>query len=410
MALLGKPLWHLGPLALLSLAAPLGAQVLEQRFDPTWPAIQDLRFGTELAIQGDFAFALDTARHLCVFKREALGWSIAQTFEEGADVYNWRGLSTDGDWLAVGGQRLGIYEVRLFELDQGIWVLRQIVDAPTDALGFGAALDLRADELVVGAPYESTAATGAGRAYVLRRDALTQLWSIVAAVDRPAPGAYEGFGLSVRFSHDGDELFVGSPGLDGLGVPPGSAHRFARTPLGWTHQAVITPPHPNGYQDFGATLETGEDLLAIGAPGSAPAVAPFGAVHIYRREGASWNPDQVLTPPPASFGPRFGSAVAIDGDRLALGCPNEHVNRGSTLLYRRGSGATSSSRATNGRRTPVAPGCPAGALRWMPACWSRARPTYRRTASPASERSTSGTTPTSCGPTVGATRPCRAPT
>lgn len=57
------------------------------------------------------------------------------------------------------------------------------------------------------------------------------------------------------------------------------------------------------------------NLLVVGAP----AQSPRGIVHVYRWNGSTWGTSTQITPP-YSDETRFGVSVAVDGERIAIGC------------------------------------------------------------------------------------------
>jgi hypothetical protein len=77
------------------------------------------------------------------------------------------------------------------------------------------------------------------------------------------------------------------------------------------------------------------DVMAIGAPKEASAAgtnqqddsAPSaGAVYVMTRSGTTWRQDAFIKAPNAEANDRFGASVAISGDTLVVGAPNEASN------------------------------------------------------------------------------------
>jgi hypothetical protein len=167
-------------------------------------------------------------------------------------------------------------------------------EAPQDAYGkapnasaqdrFGASLAAWGDTLVVGAPGEDSSATGvngdatsnlaenSGAVYVFRRSG--SAWQLEAYLKASNTGAEDEFGSSVAI-HD-DLLVVGAPG-----------------------------------EDSNATNPTG-DQTNDSAPGS-------GAAYVFRREGTTWRAEAYLKPLNTDASDFFGYAVAVHGDRVAVG-------------------------------------------------------------------------------------------
>jgi hypothetical protein len=103
-------------------------------------------------------------------------------------------------------------------------------------------------------------------------------------------------------------------------------------------EATLTLPDRQAFDLFGASVAIEGNLLAVGAPGRDPGgVTAAGQVHLYRRAGGSWIPWRVLTAPTPAEAERFGDAVAIDGDTLAVGAGGTDVgaaqDAGSVYVY-----------------------------------------------------------------------------
>ncbi len=69
--------------------------------------------------------------------------------------------------------------------------------------------------------------------------------------------------------------------------------------------------------EFGSSVALHDDVLVVGAPDEN---GVKGRVHVYRRVDGEWIEEAVLLPPPTfQWFEGFGSEVAIDGDRIAVG-------------------------------------------------------------------------------------------
>ena len=132
-----------------------------------------------------------------------------------------------------------------------------------------------------------------------------------------SPWADSDHGTSV--SLDGDSLIVGSP-RDPEG---GAAFVYLREPEGWRLQARLSPPEAGetdfGSSRFGEAVAIDGSLAVVGRPKSELAGRGSGSVHVYRRSGEDWTEVALLVPPDHAAHDRFGSAVALDGERIAVG-------------------------------------------------------------------------------------------
>lgn len=160
---------------------------------------------------------------------------------------------------------------------------------------------------------------------------------------------YDSLGWTVAL--DGDTLVVGAPGEDSIDADEddnsatnaGAVYVFVRNDDGeWEQQAYIKAPNAGQEDSFGTAVALDGDTLAVGAPGEDGDAAGahgevtgdgnngigYGAVYVFRRSGSDWELEayvkslQVLGPARGGF----GSSVALDGDTLAVGEPNEQTS------------------------------------------------------------------------------------
>jgi hypothetical protein len=157
---------------------------------------------------------------------------------------------------------------------------------------FGIAVATIDDEVLVGAPLDDTAAADGGAVYRFGPAAIVPS----TAFHEPAPQAGARLGVSVGANADG--VIAGAPFRDGSSADEGAAYVFSRT----TDVVTAFTPAGLGQNDrFGFAIAVAGNALAVGAPGGGA-----GAVHLF-------GPDARLDNPDASFGGTdFGFAVAVD--------------------------------------------------------------------------------------------------
>jgi len=192
--------------------------------------------------------------------------------------------------------------------------------APVPRGQFGAALSLAGATLAVGAP-------GEGAAYVFEREG--ESWRPAARI---AGAVEERFGLAV--ATDGERLAVGAPGPGGTGevpgeVPadphaaigarpglPGRVHVYERSPGAWPERQVVVPADSRAGDRFGQALALAGDTLAVGAPGR-------DGVYTFARDPQPqrWRQEALLEAAGSRAGDQLGTAVALAGDHLAAGAP-----------------------------------------------------------------------------------------
>ncbi len=140
-------------------------------------------------------------------------------------------------------------------------------------------------------------------------------------------------------------------------VASASITTFAGDP-GYVRYDLEVPAQPGGYPDagFGTSLALQRGVLVAGLPlGIAQGMSePNGYVHVYRRDATRWNlADVVMGDAEAR---RFGSAVAIDEDWLAVGSPGNAIETGAVYVFRSTNGEWALQQRLDGPSLPDFPG------------------------------------------------------
>lgn len=209
----------------------------------------------------------------------------------------------------------------------------------------GTSVAISGDTLVVGAPLEdgsgsgvnpasNNALTDSGAAYVYVRNGGG--WTLQAYLKASNPGSGDRFGESVAIS--GNTIVVGAKYEDGGGSginPPsdesltdsGAAYVFTRSGGVWSQQAYVKASSPWLQDYFGAVAVSG-DTLAVGARMHGVLVNnsyydDIGAAYVFVRNANTWSEQAYLTASNAESGDLFGNSVALAGDTLVVGAPDE---------------------------------------------------------------------------------------
>ncbi len=131
--------------------------------------------------------------------------------------------------------------------------------------------------------------------------------------------AYDGgesdlYGPSVAI--DGDVAVVGVWVDDEMGLNNGAAYVFRHVDNVWIQEQKLLPPSQGHFGYMGRSVSVDSDVIAVGRPGE----GDQGSVMIFRHDGASWVFEAQLTSSDGDQRDGFGCDVALDGDRLAIGC------------------------------------------------------------------------------------------
>jgi hypothetical protein len=229
-------------------------------------------------------------------------------------------------------------------------------------LEFGTAVAVSGDTIAVGAPGEDSSATGidgyqyldyatkSGAVYVFTRadGTWTQKAYVKASNTRPPfMGNPDGAMFGSAVALDQDTLAVGAPGerSGAVGVEAdqadlsapgaGAVYVFTRSSGVWSQQAYIKASKPRSGAGFGTALSLTGDTLVVAAEGDASKAIGIdgsgsdtsaqlsGAVYVFQRSGGLWRQQAYVKASNTQAQARFGSAVALDGDGLAVGAIGE---------------------------------------------------------------------------------------
>lgn len=195
---------------------------------------------------------------------------------------------------------------------------------PSDSSGFGRAVAIAGNTIVVGAPL-----LGTGRVYVFER-AEGGTWELVATLTPSDGVSGDQFGAAVDIS--GDRVVVGAPEHDSCddGCDErnrGSAYVFERDlggPDAWGQSINLFEGldaffgHDPNFLDFGHAVAIDGDRIVVGDPTTGIAGA-FG----FKLVSGTWTPTQWFFDPHLDFqtSHHFGAAIAISGRTLAIGSP-----------------------------------------------------------------------------------------
>jgi hypothetical protein len=221
----------------------------------------------------------------------------------------------DGDVLAVTAyndptEGAGHGAVFVFERVGGTWTsTATLLSGEPPTLGFGIAVAVRAGTVVV--------ASGGldAKLFVFRKDA-AGVWQRVQVV--PLPGApYAGVGALAMTE---DTIVAGGTSGSGLAAR-GAALIYRRVPAtgAWLFEQELLPRTCCGpttlTTQYGSAVAIDGRRVAVADPGG----GAFGRVLVFESvEGAGWQERGALTPADATTVLRVGGAVALTGDRVAL--------------------------------------------------------------------------------------------
>ena len=223
------------------------------------------------------------------------------------------GLSGSDHDGADSGQVVALHAI------QDCWAVWDSLSYPGLDAGdeFGAAIDVHGDYAIAGAPADQVAGTQTGSAHVWRRHDIG--WVRQDALDAFGLGQGARFGQSVGIAHP--FAFVG---FEGAGLEGGVRVFEEVAPQSWVQRDDLYDGGFVAGDRFGAAIAADGPRLAIGVPGAS---ADKGLVRVYTLEAGAWTEREVEADTLGSAGDQFGAAVALDGERLAIGIPGKNEVR-----------------------------------------------------------------------------------
>lgn len=209
------------------------------------------------------------------------------------------------------------------------------------AQGFGNALAVSGDTLVVSAPGTKPASgsgSAAGAVYVYRRSGST--WGLEAKLVGNNTAAQHFFGSSIAI--DGTRIAIGATGVSNKGANSGMVYLFERSGTTWS-QTTLPPLQPTatkGGDYFGNSVALKGDTLVAGAFGASDNGANSGAIYIFKLESGVWNQKARFTPADGAAQLFFGYSALItdDGQTIMAGTPfassRTSSSSGAIYIYR----------------------------------------------------------------------------
>ena len=217
----------------------------------------------------------------------------------------------------VNGVSVG--QVNLFDASTGS-LLRTFDDpTPTTADGFGTAIAAGGDFVVIGANrHLSSTLYPVGQAHLFR----ISDGSLIHTFDAPI-GTVDGFfGSSVAIKED--DVFIGQPSVLTVEGRFGYVHQFDAS----TGDLIrtIEEPESSGSTNthFGSSVAVDQDTLVVGAYTTFVNGTNIGQVHLFDTDTGSF--ERSLNDPTPTFQDRFGTSVAIEGDRILVGADGDESN------------------------------------------------------------------------------------
>jgi hypothetical protein len=299
--------------------------------------------GRAVDVDGDTLATVEHLGPLFIFVERDAVWSLEGSFLPWPILVNgFHSVALHGD-VVVAGEEFspvcaGNHWVSVFERSGSVWVRTQLA-AGNGHDDYGHALwagphPEGGTRILVGDPGANLTCQD-GWGYELGKPG--PWWNNVGILFKDQT---QGWQTGWSIAGDGDTCVLGT------GAAGDRAWVFERVGPGWNGWVEQTrlDDHAAVGSQFGVAVDVDGDTAVVGAPEHSGG----GAVWVFRAPGSAWSTaakEQVLVASDATAGDRFGSAVALQGDWLAVGAPEAGAGRGAAYVFeRRGSSWTEAAR------------------------------------------------------------------
>lgn len=182
--------------------------------------------------------------------------------------------------------------------------------------GFGQAVAIDGDRMVISAWRDDDGGNNVGAAYVFERNGAT--WQFMAKL--VPEGLSTGQRMGRVIALEGDTVVMGNWFANAAGPSSGNAVVFELGDnLQWSQTAVLLPADAASKDAFGTSISIHQQRIVVGAEGRGDFANKAGAVFVYEKSGSSWGMTHLIGADGLGVNDRFGSAVELNGDRLAIG-------------------------------------------------------------------------------------------
>ena len=190
---------------------------------------------------------------------------------------------------------------------------------------FGASVAISGTTAFIGEPRGATP----GAVHIYARGPVA--WKAASKIASPVGAPNDGFGNAL--ASDGATLLVGQlDAANGADSARGTVFVYRKAASGsWERTGMLRAATRPARAAFGTAITLSGDMAYIGAPGEGA-----GAVYVYRRTAdGSYESVSRMAGEGTEVNDAYGTSIAADGDRLAIGAPARTMRRGAVFMYRR---------------------------------------------------------------------------
>ena len=120
---------------------------------------------------------------------------------------------------------------------------------------------------------------------------------------------------------DGDVAVIGAPLSDSAVFDGGAAYVYRFDGAMWVEEAQLTAFDAAGLDHFGRSVALSGNIIVVGAPDDDDAGPSTGAAYVFRFDGSDWVFEAKLSAGSGAAGDLFGIEVVVAGETVVVGAP-----------------------------------------------------------------------------------------
>ncbi|MBI2167755.1 MAG: pre-peptidase C-terminal domain-containing protein [Candidatus Omnitrophica bacterium] len=247
------------------------------------------------------------------------GYLHTQTFSKSSPVAN-ETFATDvvlvGGNVVVGvpnHKEAGVTREAVYIYSGSTGELLKKILAPSGAIRFGDTLAVSGTQLAVGAPFASSLK---GAVYLYDVDSASPTFgNLLLTLSNPTPANFDRFGDAIAF--DGDRLVVGAPGDNEGATDAGVVHVFDTT-TGNLIQTILNP-NPATSDEFGSAVAIQGQKVLVGAKLDDADAQDAGSAYLFDSETGELL--HTFSSPDPEKQDNFGEVVKFLGTKVLVSAP-----------------------------------------------------------------------------------------
>ena len=227
----------------------------------------------------------------------------------------------------------------VFTYSDGSWSQTTMLTASDGGFsdGFGRAVDISSNTIVVGSYSDDDSVSNSGAAYVYTLSGGT--WSQTQKLKASDPGSVDNYGLAVAI--DANVIVVGAKDEDPGGLSSaGSAYVYELSSGTWSQSAKLSAADAAASDEFALSVDVSGNNIIVGAPYDDDVASSAGSAYVFRKILGTWKQVRKITASDPSADDKYGYSVAISGKDVIVGAPefdpeDGSTNEGAVYLYQR---------------------------------------------------------------------------